>query len=37
MFKENSEALTGNDQFEGYNVDLIDAISKILRERVPRE
>ncbi|XP_071746528.1 glutamate receptor ionotropic, kainate 2 isoform X2 [Lepeophtheirus salmonis] len=30
MYKENSEALTGNARFEGYNVDLIDEISKIL-------
>lgn len=30
MYKENSAALQGNDQFEGYNIDLIDAISKIL-------
>eukprot|EP00095_Tigriopus_kingsejongensis_P005735 maker-scaffold28_size608977-snap-gene-0.8 protein:Tk05735 transcript:maker-scaffold28_size608977-snap-gene-0.8-mRNA-1 annotation:"glutamate ionotropic kainate 2" len=30
MYKENSVALLGSDQFEGYNVDLVDAISKIL-------
>ena len=32
MYKENPEVLKGNDQFEGYNIDLIDAISKILRK-----
>ena len=30
MYKENKEALSGNDQFEGYNVDLVEHISKIL-------
>ena len=30
MYKENKEVLTGNDQFEGHNIDLIDAIAKIL-------
>ena len=30
MLKENSEALTGNDRYEGYNIDLIQAISEIL-------
>jgi hypothetical protein len=32
MYKENSEVLEGNGQFEGFNIDLIDAISKILRK-----
>ena len=30
MYRENSEALSGNERFEGYNVDLIDEVSKIL-------
>ena len=30
MFKEDSEALHGNDRFEGYNVDLIKEIADIL-------
>ena len=30
MYKEDSEVLHGNDQFEGYNMDLIKAISEIL-------
>lgn len=30
MRKEASEQLSGNDQFEGYAIDLIDEISKIL-------
>ncbi|TRY76305.1 hypothetical protein TCAL_06372 [Tigriopus californicus] len=30
MYKENSAVLSGNEQFEGYSVDLVDAISKIL-------
>ncbi|GLG96199.1 Ionotropic receptor 25a, partial [Gryllus bimaculatus] len=30
MFKDTSEKLTGNSQFEGYSVDLIHEISKIL-------
>lgn len=30
MYKEDKEVLTGNDQFEGYNIDLIAAISEIL-------
>ncbi len=30
MYRENSEALTGNERFEGYNVDLIDEVAKIL-------
>ena len=28
MYKENKEALSGNDQYEGYNVDLVEHISK---------
>lgn len=30
MRKNSSERLTGNDQFEGYNIDLVHEISKIL-------
>lgn len=30
MYKEDSDALQGNDQFEGYNMDLIAAIADIL-------
>ena len=30
MYKEDSAVLHGNDQFEGYNMDLIKAISEIL-------
>ena len=30
MIKNSSERLTGNDQFEGYSVDLVYEISKIL-------
>jgi ionotropic glutamate receptor len=30
MYRENSEALSGNDRFEGYNVDLIEEVAKIL-------
>ncbi len=30
MYRENSEALTGNARFEGYNVDLIAEVAKIL-------
>ena len=30
MYRENSEALQGNARYEGYNVDLIEEVSKIL-------
>lgn len=30
MYRENSEALVGNDRFEGYNIDLISEVAKIL-------
>ena len=30
MRKESSKTLSGNDQFEGYSVDLIEEISRIL-------
>ena len=30
MYRENSEALSGNDRFEGYNVDLISEVASIL-------
>ncbi|KAG4077931.1 hypothetical protein HA402_013431 [Bradysia odoriphaga] len=30
MLKQSAKPLTGNDQFEGYSIDLIDEISKIL-------
>ena len=32
MYAENSEALSGNAQYEGYSVDLIQYISEILGE-----
>lgn len=32
MFKESSEKLVGNDAFEGYAIDLIAEIAKILSE-----
>ena len=31
MIKDNIEMLTGNDRYEGYNIDLIDAIAKELK------
>ncbi len=34
MYKENKEVLTGNDQYEGYNIDLIQHISEILGNSV---
>ena len=30
MLKESSEMLTGNDRFEGFVVDVIDEVSKLL-------
>ena len=30
MLKEDSGTLVGNDRYEGYSVDLVDAISQIL-------
>ena len=30
MYRENSEALSGNERFEGYNVDLISEVASIL-------
>ena len=30
MLKESSETLTGNDRFEGFVVDVIDEVSKLL-------
>lgn len=30
MMKSNQEGLTGNDRFEGYSLDLIDAIAREL-------
>ena len=32
MFKESTEKLVGNDAFEGYAIDLISEIAKILRK-----
>ena len=32
MFKESTEKLVGNDAFEGYAIDLIAEIAKILRK-----
>ena len=37
MYKENSSVLTGNDQFEGYSIDLIDAIAQILSKATSLE
>ena len=31
MIKDNIEQLSGNDRYEGYNIDLIDAIAKELK------
>lgn len=31
MLKDNSSALTGNDQYEGFSVDLLDALAEILK------
>ena len=30
MYKEKAKALKGNNQYEGYNIDLLDEIAKIL-------
>ena len=30
MYRENSEALSGNERFEGYNIDLISEVATIL-------
>ena len=32
MFKESTEKLVGNDAFEGYAIDLISEIARILRK-----